>query len=363
MIKMYDFKNQYLNIKNQIDTAIQNVLNDSAFSNGKYVQEFENKFSKYINSKHSVAVNNGTSALHVALMALDIGYNDEVLVPSFSFFSTCESVSLTGATPVFVDSDYDNFNIDLNDLESKITKKTKAIICVHLYGNPCNMDLLNEIAQKYNLGLIEDAAQAHGAEYNNVKIGNFSDFACFSFYPTKNLGAYGEGGAVTTNSDKYYNKLLALRNHGSIQQYQHDMIGHNYRMSGFQGSILSVKLNYLDNWNDARIRNADIYNNLLSDLKYVSTPTISNNVKHVFHQYTIKVKNRDLLKNYLLENNIESAIYYPKPCHLQNPYKNEIVNAPISEQLSTEVLSLPISEHINRDNIEYICNTIRNFYS
>ena len=363
MIKMYDFKNQYLNIKNDIDIAVQNVLDDSAFSNGKYVLEFENKFSRYINSKYCSAVNNGTSALHIALMALNVKYGDEVLVPSFSFFATCESVSLTGATPVFVDSDYDNFNIDLNDLESKITNKTKVIICVHLYGNPCNMNSLNNIAKKYNLALIEDAAQAHGAEYDSIKIGSLSDMACFSFYPTKNLGAYGEGGAVTTNSKKYYNKLLALRSHGSCEQYQHQMIGHNYRMSGFQGSILSVKLNFLDDWNSKRIKNAMFYNSLLNDINQVKTPNFKKNTKHVFHQYTIKAENRDELKKYLFQNNIESAIYYPKPCHLQKPYKNEIVNAPISEQLSTEVLSLPISEHIKRDSIEYICNTIRNFYS
>ena len=363
MVKMYDFKKQYGQIKNKIDESIQSVLNDSAFSNGKYVQSFELKFSNYLNSKYCVAVNNGTSALHISLLALGIKPDDEVLIPSFSFFATCESVSLTGAVPVFVDSKYDNFNIDLHDLESKITNKTKAIICVHLYGNPCDMDSLNKIAKKYNLYLIEDAAQAHGAIYNDIKIGNFSDFACFSFYPTKNLGAYGEGGAVITNSKKYYNKLLALRNHGSVEQYKHDMIGHNYRMSGFQGAILSVKLNYLDIWNEIRIKNAEYYSSLLMDIKEIKTPVFSDNSKHVFHQYTIKVENRDKLKTHLYNNKIESAIYYPKPCHLQKPYENILSTAPISEKLSKEVISLPIAEHISNLDIKLICESISKFYN
>ena len=363
MIKMYDFKKQYQSIKGEIDSAIQDVLDISAFSSGKYVQNFENQFSDYNGSKYCVAVNNGTSALHIALMALNIGANDEVLVPSFSFFATCESVSLTGAKPVFVDSQYDDFNIDLNDLESKITNKTKAIICVHLYGNPCDMDSLNKIANKYNLGLIEDAAQAHGSEFNKIKIGNFSDFACFSFYPTKNLGAYGEGGAVTTNSKKYQNKLLALRNHGSSEQYKHEFIGHNYRMSGFQGSILSVKLKYLDKWNDIRINNAQLYNMLLKNIDDIQIPDVHKNSKHVFHQYVIKAKARDELKKYLTEHDIDSAIYYPTPCHLQKPYLHTKTKAPIAEKLSHQVLALPISEHINEDNIKYIAKTISKFYA
>ena len=359
---MYDFKKQYLSIKDEINSSIQNVLDDSAFSNGKYVQQFEKEFSEYIGSNYSLSVNNGTSALHIALLALNISSNDEVLVPSFSFFATCESVSLTGAKPIFVDSDYNNFNLDIKDLESKITEKTKAIICVHLYGNPCDMDNLVSIAKKYNLSLIEDAAQAHGASYKNKKIGNFGDFSCFSFYPTKNLGAYGEGGAVVTNSKENYNKLLALRNHGSIKQYQHDMIGHNYRMSGFQGSILSVKLKYLEKWNDIRIQNSKIYNTLLNDINDIQIPHTDNKNKHVFHQYVIKVKNRDSLKQYLYERNIESAIYYPIPCHLQKPYLKYKFSNSISEELSKEVLALPICEHVTEDNIEYVSETIRNFY-
>jgi len=363
MIRMYDFKKQYGYIKSEIDKSIQNVLNDAAFSNGKYVQCFEKDFSEYIGSNHCLAVNNGTSALHIALLALGITTNDEVLVPSFSFFATCESVSLTGAQPIFVDSEYDNFNLNLKDLESKITKKTKAIICVHLYGNPCDMDTLKTIATKHNLSVIEDAAQAHGAEYNNKKIGNFSDFACFSFYPTKNLGAYGEGGAVVTNSKTNYNKLVALRNHGSLKQYEHEFIGHNYRMSGFQGSILSVKLKYLDKWNEIRINNARLYNKYLDNINEVITPDINDGSKHVFHQYVIKTQKRDELKKYLIKNSIESAIYYPIPCHLQKPYLDQKYINPISEKLSKNVLALPISEHITKDNIKYIVETICKFYA
>ena len=363
MIKMYDFKSQYQSIKDEIDQALQNVLDDSAFSSGKYVQKFENEFSNYIQTKHCVAVNNGTSALHAALLALDVKPNDEILVPSFSFFATCEAVSLTGATPVFVDSDYNDFNIDMSDLESKINNKTKAVICVHLYGQPCNMDQLKKITKKYNLYLIEDAAQAHGAEYINQKIGSFGDLSCFSFYPTKNLGSYGEGGAILTDDKVLFEKLMSIRNHGSSEQYKHHIIGHNYRMTGFQGAILSVKLKYLDKWNSIRISNANLYNKYLEGISEVEVPLIHSNSIHVFHQYTLKAKNRDTLKKYLLDNNIESAIYYPVPCHAQYPYSNKENINTVAEGLSEKVLSLPISEHITSDNIKYISDTIRKFYN
>ena len=363
MIKMYDFKSQYQSIKNEIDQALQNVLDDSAFSSGKYVQKFENKFSDYIQIKHCVAVNNGTSALHAALLALDVKPGDEILVPSFSFFATCEAVSLIGATPIFVDSNYDDFNIDIEDLESKISNKAKAVICVHLYGQSCNMDELKKITKKYNLYLIEDAAQAHGAKYINQKIGSFGDLSCFSFYPTKNLGSYGEGGAVLTDSKVLFKKLLSVRNHGSSEQYNHDIIGHNYRMTGFQGAILSVKLKYLDKWNSIRISNANLYNQYLKGFSEVEVPFVNANSKHVFHQYTLKVKNRDELKKYLLDGNIESAIYYPVPCHAQNPYSDKGNINRVAKGLSEKVLSLPISEHITSDNIKYISDTIRKFYN
>jgi len=363
MIRMYDFKAQYNQIKDKIDNSIQSVLNDSAFSSGKYVEKFENEFSNYIGSKYCVAVNNGTSALHASLLALNIKYGDQVLVPTFSFFATCESVSLTGATPIFVDSDYDNFNLDLKDLESKITDNTKAIICVHLYGQSCNMDRLKEICKKYNLYLIEDAAQAHGAEYINKKVGSFGDFSCFSFYPTKNLGAYGEGGAVLTNNKENYKKLQSIRNHGSSKQYRHNMIGHNFRMSGFQGAILSVKLKYLDKWNDIRLRNAKLYNIYFKEINAIQTPKLINDYKHVFHQYVIKIKKRNSLKEYLLKNKIESAIYYPIPCHLQSIYKNKAKNNIVSEKLANEVLALPIAEHLTKDNIKYVSDTICKFYN
>ncbi|MDC0145571.1 DegT/DnrJ/EryC1/StrS family aminotransferase [bacterium] len=363
MIKMYDFKKQYESIKKEINFSIQSVLDDSAFSSGKYVQNFENNFSNYIGSKYCVGVNNGTSALHAALLALGIKNGDEILVPSFSFFATCESVSLTGATPIFIDSNYQNFNLDLDHLESKINNNTKAIICVHLYGQSCDMKRLKEISDKYNLYLIEDAAQAHGAEYMNQKVGTFGDFSCFSFYPTKNLGAYGEAGAVLTNNEDNYKKLKSICNHGSLKQYHHDMIGHNFRMSGFQGAILSIKLNYLDQYNNLRIRNAKLYNTYLNKLTDIELPKSANGYKHVFHQYVIKSQNRNLLKETLLKNNIDSAIYYPIPCHLQSIYKNKRIVNSVSEKLSNEVLALPIAEHITEDNIKYISDTICNFYS
>tara|TARA_B100002052_G_C15883823_1_gene600625 strand:- start:1047 stop:2141 length:1095 start_codon:yes stop_codon:yes gene_type:complete len=362
MIKMYDFKLQYNSISEEIDNALQSVLDESAFSSGKYVEKFENEFSNYIGTNFCAAVNNGTSALHVALLALGIKDDDEVLVPTFSFFATCESVSMTGATPIFCDSDYDNFNIDYDDLEKKITNKTKAIICVHLFGQSCDMNRLKSICKKNNLYLIEDAAQAHGAKYFDKKIGNFGDLACFSFYPTKNLGSYGEGGAVTTNNEKLHKKIMMLRNHGSNLQYQNDIIGYNYRMTGFQGSILSVKLKYLDKWNDIRAKNAKTYNIELEDNDNVSLPLSLDENYHVYHQYVIKVKNRDKLKDYLHKHNIQSGIYYPKPCHMQKPYKNIKVVSPISEKLSKEVLALPIAEHLSEHDVKNICNIINQFY-
>jgi len=362
MIKMYDFKLQYSSISDEIDNSLQLVLNDSAFSSGKYVEKFENEFSKYIGTKYCAAVNNGTSALHVALLALGIGQGDEVLVPSFSFFATCESVSMTGATPVFCDSNDDDFNINCSDLEKKITNKTKAIICVHLFGQSCDMKRLSDICKKYNIRLIEDAAQAHGGKYFDKKIGTFGDLACFSFYPTKNLGSYGEGGAVTTDKKDLYEKIMMLRNHGSNIQYQNNIIGYNYRMTGFQGSILSVKLKYLDKWNQTRAKNASIYNKNLFGNQNVMTPINHDYNYHVYHQYVIKCKDRNELKAFLFDNGIQSGIYYPTPCHKQRPYRDFNVDCQISDKLSDDVLALPIAEHITKSDVLKVCEVINKFY-
>ena len=362
MVKMYNFKSEYLMLKDEIDSKLNDVLNDSAFSSGKYVEAFEKDFSNYSGSKYCVAVNNGTSALQAALMALGVGFGDEVIVPTFSFFATSEAVSLVGAKPVFVDSNDKDFNINVDDIEKNITNKTKAIICVHLFGQICEIDKLIQISTKHNLFIIEDSAQSHGAEFNNKKSGTFGDVACFSFYPTKNLGSYGEGGALLTDNEEIFSKLCMIRNHGSNKQYQHEMIGNNFRMTGFQGGILSVKLNYLDKWNGLRIKHAKLYHKLLENIDEIILPSTKKNFKHVFHQYTIRLKKRGELKEYLSINNIDSAIYYPKPCHLQKPYASQKVDCLKSEELSKEVISLPISTHIVEDDIINVCDKIKNFF-
>ena len=362
MVKMYDFKSEYLSLKNEIDNKLNDVLNDSAFSNGKYVETFEKDFSNYSGSKYCVAVNNGTSALQAALMALDVGFGDEVIVPTFSFFATSEAVSLVGAKPVFIDSNEEDFNINIDDIENYITKKTKAIICVHLFGQICEIDKLIKITKKHNLFLIEDSAQSHGAEFKNKKSGTFGDVSCFSFYPTKNLGSYGEGGALLTDNEKIFSKLCMIRNHGSDKQYQHEIIGNNFRMTGFQGGILSVKLNYLNRWNDLRIKHAKLYHNLLMNIDEIILPSTKKNFKHVFHQYTIRLKKRGELKDYLSNKGIGSAIYYPKPCHLQKPYLSQTNNCLVSEKLSKEVLSLPISTHLHEKDIIEVSENIKNFF-
>ena len=362
MIKMYDFKSEYLSIKEEINSKITDVLNDSAFSSGKYVEKFEEDFSNYSASKYCVAVNNGTSALQSALMALGISFGDEVIVPTFSFFATSEAVSLVGAKPVFIDSNEKDFNICIEDIEKNITDKTKAIICVHLFGQICDINKLINISKKYNLFLIEDSAQSHGAELNGKKSGTFGDVSCFSFYPTKNLGSYGEGGALLTDEVKIFSKLKMIRNHGSDKQYEHEIIGNNFRMTGFQGGILSVKLNYLNKWNDLRIKHAKLYHHLLSNIEEIILPITKNNFKHVFHQYTIRLTNRDKLKDYLSINSIDTAIYYPKPCHLQKPYISQQNNCSTSEKLSKEVLSLPISTHLSDRDIIDVSNRIKMFF-
>ena len=363
MIKMYNFNSQYKMIKDKIDSSIQSVLNDSAFSSGKYVQDFENKFSNYIGSQYCVAVNNGTSALHAALLALDIKPGDEVLVPSFSFFATCESVSLTGATPVFVDSDYQNFNLDLEDLESKINSNTKAIICVHLYGQSCDMNKLKEITNKYNLYLIEDAAQAHGAEYNGKRLGSIGDVGCFSFYPTKNLGAIGDGGALVTSSNKLAEKIRLLREYGWKERYISSEEGLNSRLDELQAAILNIKLNYLDEDNSKRNKLAKIY---FDSLKYLplKLPETRSNSSHVFHLFVIRSEQRNKLKDFLQKNCVHTTIQYPVPIHKQEYFQKMYghKSLPFTEEISRNILSLPMFPELSDNDIHFTIDFIRKYF-
>jgi dTDP-4-amino-4,6-dideoxygalactose transaminase len=297
-------------------------------------------------------------------MALDIKPSDEVITSPFTFFATAGSIIRLGAKPVFADVDRDSFNIDPSAIEQKITYKTRAIIPVHLFGQIAQMKAITEIANRHNLAVIEDAAQAIGASQNGIKAGNFGDCGCFSFYPTKNLGGFGDGGLVTTNREDLATKIKTLRDHGQNPRYFYKVIGGNFRLDGIQGAVLNVKLRYLDGWNEKRRQNAALYDSLFSDSP-VKTPEINANNVSIYHQYTITVQDRDKLQQFLAENNIGSAIFYPKPLHLQDCFSNlgyKPGDLPIAEQLCKEVLSLPIYSELDTDQIEYVAKTILKFY-
>ena len=365
-VKFLDLKSQYLSIKDEIDEAIQDVLLDSAFADGPYVKEFEKNFALMHNAKYCVAVNSGTAALHASLMALEIKAGDEVIVPANTFFSTPLSVTLTGATPVFVDCESEYYNIDFDKIQDAITKNTKAIIAVHLYGQPAQLYKIKHIADKNNLILIEDCAQAHIAKYREGFVGNFGKCGCFSFYCGKNLGAYGEGGAIITNDKELYEWLRMIKNIGMSQKYYHDLIGHNYRMSGMQGAILNVKLKYIEEWTKIRRRNAALYRQYLADCNEIILPNEMENIKHVYHLFVIRTKKRDKLRHFLNNNNIQTGIHYPIPCHLQKAYdylNYKIGDFPITEKLSNEIISLPMSEQLNEKEIRYVSWKIKEFFS
>ncbi len=364
-INFIDLKKQYLSIKPEIDAAIQDVLDQTAFAGGPFVDAFEKKFALAHQSKHCIAVNSGTAALHALLMALDIGPGDEVIVPANTFFATPQAVSLVGATPVFVDCEKEYYNIDPDSIEKAITSKTKAVFAVHLYGQPAQMNALKEVADRNGILLLEDCAQAHLALYEGTPVGNFGLAGCFSFYPGKNLGAYGEGGAIITNDDELAAKLKLIRSHGSEQKYYHEMIGHNFRMEGLQGAILDVKLKYLLQWTETRIKNAGIYKELLKDAGDIITPEVLPDVKHVYHCYVIRTARRNELMKFLNENGIATGIHYPIPCHLQKAYSAMNLrkgSMPVSEKIAEEIISLPMSEQLQEPEIEYICKKIKAFF-
>jgi len=363
-VPFLDLTAQYLNIQEEIDEAIKQVLKSAAFAAGPFVQKFEEEFALAHEAPYCVGLNSGTAALHAALAVLNIGNGDEVIVPANTFMATPASVSLTGATPVFVDCDEKYSNIDVNLIEKAITPKTKAIIPVHLYGQPANMEQICDIAKKHNILVIEDCAQSHLAKYKETYTGNFGIMSCFSFYPGKNLGAYGEGGAVVTHNKELYNKLIAYRQHGMYEKYYHDFLGHNYRMEGIQGAVLSVKLSYLHKWTEIRRRNARLYNEQLANIPGITTPIENPDVCHAYHLYVIRTKNRTNLAQYLLEKDIQTSIHYPVPCHLQKAYSflnHKLGDFPVSEMLATEILSLPMSEQLQAEQIKYVAEQIRLF--
>lgn len=363
-IPFVDLKAQYQSIKTEIDTAIQNVIDETAFIKGKYVQKFEETYAQRYGVKHVISCANGTDAIYITLKALGVGSGDEVITTALSWISTSETITQAGAKVVFVDIDPDYYTIDTGKMEEKITSKTKAIIPVHLYGQPANMDAIMSIAKKYNLTVIEDCAQAHFAEYKGEKVGTFGIAGTFSFYPGKNLGAYGDAGAIITNNDDLAAKLRMYANHGAIVKHQHDIEGINSRLDGLQASILLAKLPFIHEWNQKRYQLALAYNELLKDIKFISIPKIRPACRHIFHLYVIRIHNRDHLQNYLKNKGIETAIHYPTALPFLNAYNylgHKPDDFPLAYQYQSEILSLPMYPEMTTDMIEYVAENIKSF--
>lgn len=360
MIPFVDLKAQYFSIKDEIDTAIQNVIKDSAFIGGDYLKVFEQNFAAYVGAKHCIGVGNGTDALFIALKCLGIKESHEVITVANSFIATSESITQTGARVVFVDCDKDTYNIDVNQTEKRITNKTKAIIPVHLYGQPAAMDDLLKIAKKHNLSVIEDAAQAHGAKYKGTNVGTLGDCATFSFFPGKNLGAYGDAGAIVTNNDELAKKMRMFANHGRKEKYNHEFEGVNSRLDGLQAAILTVKLKHLGEWTERRIAVAAKYTEGLKDV--VITPTVAPETKHVYHLYVIRVKNRDKVSEFLKGKGIATGIHYPIALPFLEAYRylqHKPSDFPAAHQLPDEILSLPIYAELSDEQVAYIIDQVR----
>jgi dTDP-4-amino-4,6-dideoxygalactose transaminase len=365
MIPLVDLKAQYNSIKTELDNAIQGVLDSTSFIMGEELERFEEEFALFCNTKYAIGVANGSDALILALKVCGISGEDEVITVPHTFIATAEAISNVGGKVVFVDINLRTYIIDVSKIEEKINEKTKAIIPVHLYGQPADMDPIMELAKKYNLKVIEDAAQAHGAEYKGKKVGSIGDVACFSFYPGKNLGAYGDAGMITTNSEEIAKRVKLLRNHGSIKKYEHKIEGYSSRLDNLQAAILRVKLRHLNKWNDLRRRNAKKYNELLNNIDNVIVPYEADYAKHVYHLYVIRTENRDKLREELKSNNITTGIHYPIPLHLQPAYNYlgyKEGDFPVTEKASQEILSLPMFAELSEKQIMEICYWVKNFY-
>ena len=363
MIKFVDLKAQYDSIKEEVDSAMQGVLDSTNFIMGENLRAFENEFAEFCNAKFCIGINSGTSALHLALLAKKIGKGDEVITAPNTFIATCASISYTGAIPKLVDIDPQTYNIDAKKLEKVISPKTKAVIPVHLYGQPADMKQVIEVSEKHSLAVIEDACQAHGAEHYNKRV-PISGTGCFSFYPGKNLGAYGEGGCIVTNDGEIEGLVKAYRDHGQVKKHVHKYIGYNYRLEEIQAAILRVKLRHLGKWTDMRRKNASVYNEMLKDCD-IKVPTEKEYNRHVYHLYVIRVKNRQNLVEHLNSKEIQTAIHYPTPIHLQEAYN--FLNCrkgsfPIAEKYADEILSLPMFPELKEGEISTVAKSIKEFF-
>ncbi len=360
MIPFLDLKAQYQSIKPEIKEALDRVLEKTQFALGDEVKAFEEEFAGYSNAKHGVAVNSGTSALHLALLAAGVGPGDEVITTPLTFVATVAAVDYTGAKSVLVDIDPVSYTIDPAGIEAAITEKTKAILPVHLYGQPADMDPIIEIARRHNLVVIEDAAQAHGAEYKGRRVGSLGDLACFSFYPGKNLGAYGEGGMVTTDNPDYVRTIRMYRDWGQEKKHHHVLKGFNYRMAGFQGAVLRVKLRRLEEWTEARRRNAALYGKLLKG-SGVIPPKEMEYSRHVYHLYVVRSPNRESLQEALKERSIHTGVHYPFPVHVQEAYADLGYRAgdfPIAEKIASEIFSLPMFPELTAEQVTEVAENI-----
>jgi dTDP-4-amino-4,6-dideoxygalactose transaminase len=355
-----DLEAQYRTLRSEVLGALEEVCESTKFAQGPATADFEAKFAAYCGVDHCVSLNSGTSALHLALRCLDVSQGDEVVTVSMSFIATAWAISYVGATPVFVDIDPIRRTLDPEKLEAAITPRTKAIIPVHLYGMPADMDRINAIAERHGLAVIEDAAQAHGAKYRSKRVGQFGQIACFSFYPSKNLGAYGEGGALVTTDAAIAQRARSLRDHAQTQRYLHDEIGFNNRMDSFQAAVLAIKLNHLDYWNAARVERARYYTELLSDSSY-KVPADLSDSECVWHCYVIETPERDRVRSALEGAGIQTAVHYPVPIHLQRAYAHlgyRRGDLPVTEALCEHCLSLPIYPELSKEKISRVASVL-----
>lgn len=370
-IQMVDLSGQYIQIKEEVNTAIQQVIDSTSFIKGGKVNDFQSALETYLGVKHVIPVGNGTDALQIALMALGLKPGDEVITPTFTFIATAEVVALLGLTPVLVDVDFDTFNISVEALKKAITPKTKAIVPVHLFGQNARMEQILEIASENNLYVIEDACQSIGSEYifsdgRKVHSGCMGDIGCTSFFPSKNLGCYGDGGAIFTNNDSLASKMRSIANHGMVVRYYHDMVGVNSRLDSIQAAILEIKLKYLDRYIASRQEAATFYNKAFAVSEKLITPVQSEFSTHVFHQYTLKLVDvdRKLLQQHLENKGIPAMVYYPVPLHLQKAYQDDRYRAgdfPVAERLCSCVLSLPMHTELDTKQLQYITESVLEF--
>ncbi len=361
-IPMVDLTAQYRGIKEELDLKLSEILSSGHFILGPNVEALEDEIAAYIGVKHAVAVASGTDALHLALLAAGVGPGDLVITTPFTFIATAEAISYTGATPVFADVEERTFNIAPKLIEKAVTKRTKAIIPVHLFGHPARMDDILDIANTHGLAVIEDCAQGFGAHYKLARAGSFGDMGCFSFFPSKNLGCYGDGGMITTDSGRLAENVKTLRNHGSRKRYHHDVIGYNSRLDEVQAGVLRVKLKRIDAYNASRRKVARLYNEQLAHAPGITTPAELKGYFHVYHQYTILAEGRDAIVAALAREGVASAVYYPVPLHLQGCYTAlgyKKGDFPVSERLAGRVLSLPMYPELPQADVELICKTIR----